>query len=289
MSAQILKGSAIAETIYSDISRRIEESSSRVKPKLLSLSIGGKDPASQVYVKNQMKAADKAGIDFETELLPAEITQDALLEKIKDYNEDSGLHGLLIQRPVPGHLDMSEVIETLDPKKDVEGMHPLNLGALTQGTPNLTPCTAEAAVRIARSVSAEVKGLEVVVVGHSEIVGKPIGLLLVQELATITICHIGTKDLKSHTTRADWLFVAAGVPGLITAEHVKPGAVVVDIGINRVPAGEGEGKKTRLVGDVDFEAVKEKAGYLTPVPGGVGPVTTAVLMNNTLKAALMQG
>jgi len=288
LSAQLLRGSAIAEPIYRDIADQINSSTSGVNPTLLSLSVGGKDPASQVYVKSQLKAAERAGIGFKTALLPADLSEDALMSEIRAYNEDPLLHGILIQRPLPDHLNIAHVINGLDPRKDVEGIHPLNLGSLAQGNHCLTPCTAEAAVRIAKSVHVESRGLEVVVVGHSEIVGKPIALLLVQELATVTICHIGTRDLKSHTTRADLLFVAAGVPSLISADHIKPGAVVVDIGINRVPVEEGEKGKMRLVGDVDFETAKEVAGFITPVPGGVGPVTTAVLMNNTMKAAVMQ-
>jgi methylenetetrahydrofolate dehydrogenase (NADP+)/methenyltetrahydrofolate cyclohydrolase len=241
----------------------------------VSLAVGDEDAASCVYLKSQKKATAKVGIDFEVQLMPADSSEASVVRRLEALNRDASVHGIMIQRPLPGHLNPSEVIRSLDPAKDVEGVHPENLGCIVHGIPGRIPCTADAAVRLFRSTNLAPKGLEVVVVGHSEIVGKPIALLLVHELATVTICHIGTNDLKSHTRRADVLFVATGVPGLVRREMVKPGAAVIDIGINRTEAG--------LVGDVAFDEVREVAGWITPVPGGVGPVTTAVLLENTVR------
>jgi methylenetetrahydrofolate dehydrogenase (NADP+)/methenyltetrahydrofolate cyclohydrolase len=256
-----------------------------VEPNLVSLAVGDEDPSSKIYISSQMKAAVKLGIGYEHIMLPREAPEEEVLGRIDGLNRDDRVHGIILQRPLPARLDPMTLILHLDPDKDVEGMHPRNLGYLVHGSPRLVPCTAAAAVRLFHSLEMPAKGLEVVIVGHSEIVGKPIALLLVNELATITICHIGTRELKSHTSRADLLFVAAGVPGLIRADMVKPGAVVIDIGINRIQVEEDGQLKSRLVGDVDFEAVAGTAGHITPVPGGVGPVTTAMLMENVVKAA----
>lgn len=279
----------MAKAMVADVRQRVEEAFGSARPGLVALAVGEEDASSRVYLASQKKSAAKAGIDFSHVLLPSGIAQREAEEEVRKLNRNDAVHGIIIQRPLPSHLDALGLISAVDPGKDVEGLHPVNLGAIVHGRPRFVPCTAKAAVRLFQSLGLSPKGLEVVVVGHSEIVGKPIALLLVHELATLTLCHIGTKDLKAHTTRADLLFVAAGVPGLIKADMVKPGAAVIDIGINRVPKKEGEGKGSRIVGDVVFDEVSEIAGFITPVPGGVGPVTTAVLMENTLKAALDQG
>lgn len=285
MSAEIIDGARMGEQILNQVSEEINSSFSQRKPLLANLSIEGDDKSSKVYIKNQVKAAAKVGIQYKQVILPKGATQQEAMDRLLELNRDQSVDGVIIQRPLPQSINASPLIDALDPNKDVEGMHPKNLGAIVLGAPNLIPCTAQAAIRLFLSLNIPPKGLEVVVVGHSEIVGKPIALLLVHQLATITVCHIGTKDLKAHTLGADLLFVATGVPGLITKEMVKPGAIVIDIGINRVLAEPGSKKKYRLVGDVDFEGVKQVASHITPVPGGVGPVTTAILMENTLKAA----
>ncbi|MHC4944063.1 MAG: bifunctional 5,10-methylenetetrahydrofolate dehydrogenase/5,10-methenyltetrahydrofolate cyclohydrolase [Planctomycetota bacterium] len=288
MSALVIQGKEAARSIRTRVRETVDSIFSEKAPRLVSLLVGSEDPSSKVYLANQKKTAAKVGIEYRQVELSGKAEENEILQVIEEMNEDPETHGILIQRPLPSHLDPLGLILAVHPDKDVEGLHPVNLGAIAHGRPRLVPCTAEAAIRLFRSTDRPVKGLEVVVVGHSEIVGKPIALLLVHELATVTICHIGTKDLSSHTRRADVLFVATGVPGLIQADAVKPGAVVIDIGINAVEVEEGGKKTTRIVGDVDFEGVANVAGAITPVPGGVGPVTTAILMENTLKAALYQ-
>lgn len=275
LTATLLEGKEIARSIRDEVKRKVDTDFPHTKPRLVSLAVGEEDAASRVYLKSQKKATTKVGIDFESLLLPSDSTQKTVVERLAVLNRDDAVNGIMVQRPLPPHLNPSELIQTLDPAKDVEGLHPENLGRIVHGEPGRIPCTADAAVRLFRSAGIPSRGLEVVVVGHSEIVGKPIALLLVHELATVTICHIGTRNLESHTRRADVLFVAAGVPNLIRAAMVKPGAAVIDIGINRTDAG--------LAGDVAFEEVREVAGLLTPVPGGVGPVTTAVLLENTIR------
>jgi methylenetetrahydrofolate dehydrogenase (NADP+)/methenyltetrahydrofolate cyclohydrolase len=288
LNAQVIEGKEIARSIRNRVRETVETLFAERSPRLVSLLIGGEDPSSKVYLANQQKTAAKAGIDYRRVELPDQVSEREALEVIAGLNGDPQTQGVIIQRPLPEHLDPLGLIRAVHPDKDVEGLHPSNLGAIAHGRPRLVPCTAEAAILLFRSLDRPVKGLEVVVVGHSEIVGKPIALLLVHELATVTICHIGTRDLASHTRRADLLFVATGVPGLIRGEDVKPGAVVIDIGINAVEVDEGGKKRTRIVGDVDFESASRMADAITPVPGGVGPVTTAMLMENTLKAALFQ-
>jgi methylenetetrahydrofolate dehydrogenase (NADP+)/methenyltetrahydrofolate cyclohydrolase len=286
VKAQIIDGSGIAKAIFEHVREGVEEAFPHDKPGLAALTVGGENASTMVFLSSQKKAAAQVGIDFKEVPLPPDVSEKDALASIHALNRDEGVHGIIIQRPLPDHLDGNRMIQELNPVKDVEGMHPWNLGEVVYGRPRFVPCTAAAAIRLFRTTGLCPRGLDVVVVGHSEIVGKPISLLLVHELATTTLCHIGTRDLKAHTRRADVLFVAAGVPGLIRGDGVKPGACVIDIGINRVLDPEGPGTVYKIVGDVQFEEVSEVAGFLTPVPGGVGPVTTAILMENTLRAAM---
>jgi len=242
-----------------------------------------------MYIRNQQRACDELGIAFETRTYPAEVTELEVLAAIQSLNVDPRVTGIILQRPVPDQLDLHVLQNAVHPDKDMEGMSSANIGNIIYGRSSLGPCTARAAVALLKSTGLGIRGLEVVVVGHSEIVGKPIALLLMEELATVTICHHGTRNLAVHTRRAEALFVAVGKPGLITGEMVKPGAAVIDIGINRVEVAQPDGtRKSRLVGDVDFESVVEIAGWVTPVPGGVGPMTVAFLLSNTVVAAERQ-
>jgi methylenetetrahydrofolate dehydrogenase (NADP+)/methenyltetrahydrofolate cyclohydrolase len=280
---KLLKGKVIAAPILEDVTKRVDFLKSKGwKPRLASLEIG-ENPAAALYIRNQKRVAERLGIEFDERIFPNDITQEELLAAIRALNADPRVTGMILQRPVPAKLDLQALQMAIHPSKDVEGMHPANIGKVVYDDFLLGPCTSLASVEILKATKLPLAGLEVVVVGHSEIVGKPIALHLVADLATVTICHHGTRNLAQHTRRADALFVAVGKPNLITADMVKPGAVVIDIGINRVDVTDEEGNtKKKTVGDVDFEAVREVAGWITPVPGGVGPVTLAMLMNNTV-------
>lgn len=253
-------------------------------PHLVSVSIGQSD-AVDVYVRNQQRAAEKCGIVFEQRHLPATITPAETLAAIAVMNTDPRVTGIIIQRPVPDHLSIKELQRAIHPLKDVEGMHPSSIGNIVYNELALAPCTAQASIELLKRTGLKIAGLEVVVIGHSEIVGKPIAFLLMAEGATVTVCHHMTRSVPMHSRRADALFVAIGRPRLITADMIKPGAAVIDIGINRVPGPDGH---PVTVGDVDFESCEAVAGWITPVPGGVGPVTVAMLMRNTLTAAHRQ-
>ena len=254
-------------------------------PTLASLQIGD-NKAATIYIRNQRRVCDDVGIVFDERTYPAGITQSEMLAAIQTINRDPRITGIILQRPVPRHLDLGQLQLAISPSKDVEGMHPANIGKIVYGDFQMGPCTAIASVEILKSTGLTLRGLDCVVVGHSEIVGKPIAFYLLEELATVTICHHGTRNLSHFTRQADALFVAVGKPGLITANMVKPGSVVIDIGINSVEVEDEMGqKKRRTVGDVDFEPVHELAGWITPVPGGVGPVTLAILVRNTVVAA----
>ena len=233
--------------------------------------------SSQIYLRNQQRAAERVGIEFEHRTLPRDITEAALLEQLEGFNADQSVTGVLIQRPLPVGIDPRHVQGTVGRRKDVEGMNPANMGAILYREPRLAPCTAQAAVALIESTGVPLRGAEVVVVGHSEIVGKPVAILLLHHLATVTVCHVGTKNLVDHTRRAEILIVAVGRAGLVHGDMIREGAIVIDIGINSV-----DGK---LCGDVDFPSAKAVAGHITPVPGGVGPVTVAMLMRNALRAA----
>ncbi|MBK1699329.1 bifunctional 5,10-methylene-tetrahydrofolate dehydrogenase/5,10-methylene-tetrahydrofolate cyclohydrolase [Rhodovibrio salinarum] len=253
-------------------------------PRLVSIAVGAAEPAA-LYIRNQKRVADKLGIAFEDRHYPEGTTREEMLAAVQALNADPRVTGILIQRPVPGHIPMKELQAAVHPLKDVEGMHPASIGNIVYNDLILGPCTAVAAVEMLRATDLALEGLEVVVVGHSEIVGKPIAFLLMSEGATVTVCHHMTRDLSVHLRRADAVFVAVGKPGLIDGSMLKPGAAVIDIGINQIDDGAGG---TRVVGDADYASCREVAGWLTPVPGGVGPVTVSILMRNVAKAAELQ-
>jgi methylenetetrahydrofolate dehydrogenase (NADP+)/methenyltetrahydrofolate cyclohydrolase len=258
------------------------------QPRLVSIDIGD-SPAVSLYISNQKRACEQVGIGFEHRHYPGNITPGELLAALHALNVDPRVTGIILQRPVPSILDLEQLENAIHPSKDVEGMSSANIGNIVYGDSSLGPSTSLASVELLRSTGLNLRGLEVVVVGHSEIVGKPVALLLVEELATVTICHHGTRNLAYHTRQADALFVAVGKPGLITAEMVKPGAAVIDIGINHIEVTQPDGSRiSKIVGDVDFESVHEVAGWITPVPGGVGPMTVAMLLRNTVVATERQ-
>jgi methylenetetrahydrofolate dehydrogenase (NADP+)/methenyltetrahydrofolate cyclohydrolase len=289
MSYKLLQGKAVTADIR-DQTRR-QASSLREQgwiPRLASLEIGH-NPAAALYIRNQERVAERLGIAFENRKFPHEITQREMLAAIQALNVDPHTTGIIIQRPVPIHLDLKQLQLAVAPSKDVEGMNPTNIGKVVYDDFVLGPCTSQASVRLLMATGLELKGLEVVIVGHSEIVGKPIALHLLAQLATVTVCHHGTRNLLNHTRRADALFVAVGKPSLITGDMIKPGAAVIDIGINQVEVPDEEGHMhTRTVGDVDFESALEVAGWITPVPGGVGPATLSILMRNVVSATTLQ-
>ena len=278
MSFQIIDGNALAKKIRLEIASRTAALVKKgIKPGLAVLLVGD-DPASQVYVRNKVKACEEAGMHSLLERLPADLTEDALLKRIHELNLDSSIHGILVQLPLPKHLNSHIVIESIAPEKDVDGFHVANAGALMIGAPIFRPCTPYGCMKMLESIDYPIRGARAVIVGASNIVGKPMAMLLLQAGATVTICNSKTKDLSAHTKEADILVVATGRPKMITAEMVKPGAVVIDVGINRMDDG-------KLCGDVDFESVKTVASAITPVPGGVGPMTITMLLLNTLEAA----
>jgi len=238
----------------------------------------GDDPASQVYVRNKVKACEDIGMHSVLERYAASYTEAALLQRIAALNQDPSIHGILVQLPLPPHIDAHKVIEAISPAKDVDGFHIASAGALMTGMPGFWPCTPYGCMKMLESIGYELRGKHAVVIGRSNIVGKPMALMLLQKDATVTICHSRTKDLKAQTLQADVIVAAVGQPNVLTADMVKPGAVVLDVGMNR----NGEGK---LCGDVDFAGVRQVAGYITPVPGGVGPMTITMLLINTLQAA----
>ncbi|MEN7972747.1 MAG: bifunctional 5,10-methylenetetrahydrofolate dehydrogenase/5,10-methenyltetrahydrofolate cyclohydrolase [Verrucomicrobiota bacterium] len=250
-------------------------------PKLVSIKIGD-NPAVDRYVRNQKRNADLAGIEFVERHYPSDISAEEVSATITHLNVDPSVTGIILQRPIPEHIPIKALQETIHPMKDVEGMHPRSIGNIVYGKTALSPCTAMASVELLKSTGLKLEGLEATVIGHSEIVGKPIAFLLMAEGATVTVCHHMTREVAVHSRRADAVFVAVGKAGLLTGDMIKPGAVVIDIGINVV---EGEDGKSRLVGDCDYASCLKTAGWITPVPGGVGPVTVAILMRNTLVAA----
>lgn len=289
MSDKLLKGNVVARPINAETVHKVASLRSHGWiPHLASLLIGD-NPAADLYIRNQQRSANKLGIDFENRVYSADITQEEMLAAIRALNVDPRVTGIILQRPVPTHLDLFQLQAAISPSKDVEGMSPSNIGKVVYDQFVLSPCTAAASVQMLRHTGLELRGLEVVIIGHSEIVGKPIALHLLAKLATVTICHHETRALSEHTRRADALFVAVGKPGLISADMVKPGAAVIDIGINQLPYTAEDGTtQFKTVGDVDFDAVYDVAGWITPVPGGVGPVTLAMLMRNTVAAVELQ-
>lgn len=278
MTAQIIDGRQVAAEVRAEVRRGVEARKAQGKrPPGIAVILIGDDPASQVYVSHKRRACDEVGIISRSYDLPAVTTQFELLEIVDQLNRDADIDGILIQLPLPAHIDDSLVIERIDPGKDVDGFHPTNVGRLALRIPGLRPCTPYGVIRLLKSTGADCKGKHAVVVGASNIVGRPMALELLLCGATVTVCHRFTKDSAALAREADIVIAAAGKPGLITADWVKPGAMVVDVGINRLDSG-------KLVGDVKFAEVSEKAGWITPVPGGVGPMTVAMLMRNTLQA-----
>jgi methylenetetrahydrofolate dehydrogenase (NADP+)/methenyltetrahydrofolate cyclohydrolase len=289
MAAQIISGTRIAKEIRAEVATGVAElrERSEVTPGLAVVLVGD-DPASATYVRNKGRACEEAGIFSETFNLPASTMQGEVLDLVKRLNGDSRFHGLLVQIPLPDQIDEDTVLLAIDPAKDVDGLHPFNVGRLVEGSPTFLPCTPAGIQQMLLRSGYDPEGAHVVVCGRSNIVGKPVAMLMVQKAAganaTVTMCHTRTKDLASVTRLADILIVAAGRPNTITADMVKDGAVVVDVGMNRIDDPSRE-RGFRLVGDVDFQAVSEKAAAITPVPGGVGPMTIAMLLRNTLLAA----
>ena len=288
MPAKILKGSEIAAQIREELKVEVIALKEKygIQPGLVTILVG-EDPASQSYVAGKQKTAKELGFYSVQNNQSANISEDALLNLIEKYNKDKKIHGILVQLPLPKHINENKVLYAIDPDKDVDGFHPVNVGKLMIGEGRYYPCTPFGIQELLKRSGVKTEGAEVVVVGRSNLVGKPISMMLVQKQsganATVTMCHTKTKDMKSHTLRADILIVAAGKPKAVTADMVKDGAVVIDVGVNRI--GVSKEGKAILTGDVDFDAVKEKASIITPVPGGVGPMTITMLMYNTLKAA----
>ncbi len=280
-----LKGGPVARRIIETVRAEATAAASEGwYPRLVSVTVGDTE-AVDIYVRNQRRKAEDAGIAFDERRFPADVTAGELEAAIRSMNADPRVTGIIIQRPVPGHIPIRTLQGAIHPLKDVEGMHPASIGNIVYNQLDLAPCTAAASVELLKSTGLKLEGLEVVVVGHSEIVGKPIAFLLMSEGATVTVCHHMTRSVAAHARRADALFVAVGKPRLIKADMVKPGAAVIDIGINAEIATDGT---QRIIGDVDTESVREVASWITPVPGGVGPVTVAILLRNTMVALRRQ-
>ena len=279
--AKIIDGKAISQTIKDEVKKEVQELSEKGIPVTLAVIQVGEDPASTVYVNNKKRACAYTGIRSLSYNLPESAAQEELLSLIGQLNEREDVNGILVQLPLPGHMDEDAVIEAIDPKKDVDGFHPQNVGALCIGKPGFVPCTPAGIIELLKRSGIEIAGKECVMIGRSNIVGKPMALLLLRENATVTVAHSRTADLKEVSGRADILVVATGRARMITAEYVKPGAAVIDVGMDR-------NENNKLCGDVDFEAVSGIAGAITPVPGGVGPMTIAMLMKNCVQAARMQ-
>ncbi|MQY52321.1 bifunctional methylenetetrahydrofolate dehydrogenase/methenyltetrahydrofolate cyclohydrolase FolD [Rhodocyclus gracilis] len=283
MTAKILDGAALAQELRAGFKLRAEALAAQGTRPGLAVVLVGEDPASQVYVRNKVNACAQAGFHSEKIVLPVETTAADLLERIAALNADPAIHGILVQLPLPKHIDADAVLEAIAPEKDVDGFHAENIGALTQGKPRFIPCTPHGVMKLLEKGDVSLKGQEAVVIGRSNIVGKPMALLLLAAGATVTVCHSQTRDLAFHTRRADILVAAVGRPRFVTGDMIKPGAVVIDVGINRVPEDQPDAGK--LCGDVDFASAREVASAITPVPGGVGPMTIAMLLANTLLAA----
>jgi methylenetetrahydrofolate dehydrogenase (NADP+)/methenyltetrahydrofolate cyclohydrolase len=281
MPATLIDGKAVAASLRAELATRVAAHvAAGQRAPGLAVVLVGEDPASQVYVASKAKQTTEIGMVSIEHKLPAETAQAELLALIARLNADPAIDGILVQLPVPKHIDAEAIIEAIDPAKDVDGFHPVNVGRLATGGKAFVPCTPRGSMRLIRTVRADLSGLHAVVVGRSNIVGKPMAQLLLAENCTVTIAHSRTKDLPGICQQADILVAAVGRPLMLNAAHVKPGAIVIDVGINRVPSGE----KTKLVGDVDFDAVVNIAGAITPVPGGVGPMTIACLLENTLES-----
>jgi len=285
MSERDINGREVAREILSGVASRVTDlKAAGWAPKLVSVSIG-ENPAAEFYVRNQRRNCDRVGIEFEERHYPTDITAEEMHAAIWALNVDPRVTGIIIQRPVPAHLSIKQLQAAVDPLKDVEGMHPASIGNIVYRELDLAPCTAMASIELLRHTGVRIEGMEATIIGHSEIVGKPIAFLLMAEGATVTVCHHMTRDVAVHSRRADVVFVAVGKPNLLTGNMIKPGAVVIDIGINQV---EDEDGTARVVGDCNYESCVEVAGWITPVPGGVGPVTASILMRNSVTAAERQ-
>lgn len=275
MSASLIDGKSIAADFREQLKQQVDEAS--IQPGLAVILVGD-DPASHVYVRNKIKACEAVGIQSFEARLPAKATQDEVAAEIQAFNDNPNVHGILLQLPVPRHLDSDSLIQMITPEKDVDGLTLTNIGALVAGLPGLVPCTPQGSLHLIKSVKQDLKGLNAVVIGRSLLFGKPMAQLLLQENCTVTMAHRHTQHIESLCKNADILVAAVGVPKMVKADWVKPGAIVIDVGINRLDDG-------KLCGDVDFNAVKDVAGAITPVPGGVGPMTIAYLLANTITAA----
>lgn len=280
--AKLLMGKEVSARIKDEIREEVKALRSRGKEPGLAVILVGDDPASKVYVRNKKLACEYTGINSFEYRLPAETTQSELIELIEKLNRDNKVSGILCQLPVPEHIDEEAVINAIDPQKDVDAFHPVNVGKIMTGNYDFVPCTPAGVMELINESGIDVAGKECVVVGRSNIVGKPMAMLLLHKHGTVTICHSQTKDLAQKTRNADILVAAVGIPEFIKGDMIKPGAVVIDVGINRIAP-------KKLVGDVEFESANKIAGAITPVPGGVGPMTIAMLMKNTLKAAELMG
>jgi len=278
MTAQRIDGNALSQILRADVTKRATALKAKGITPGLAVILVGENPASQVYVRNKVKACHDSGLHSLLEKHPDSLTQEALLDRISVLNQDTSIHGILVQLPLPKHIDAQKVIEAISPAKDVDGFHIASAGALMTGMAGFWPCTPYGCMKMLDSIGYELKGKHAVVIGRSNIVGKPMALMLLQKNATVTICHSATQDLKAITLQADVIVAAVGKRNILTADMVKPGAVVLDVGMNRNEEG-------KLCGDVDFVGVEQVAGYITPVPGGVGPMTITMLLINTLEAA----
>ncbi len=288
MEAQIIDGKKVAREIKAELKEKVETlKQNGITPGLAAVLVGD-DPASQTYVRSKAKACEKIGLYSEVIRKPADISQDELMEIVRDLNDRDDIDGILVQLPLPRHIDESAVTYLIDPKKDVDGFHPFNVGMMLLGSPIFLPCTPAGIIELMRRYEIDPAGKEVVVLGRSNIVGKPVGMMLMQKgemaNATVTFCHSRTANLRDVLKRADILIVAMGYAEFVKGDMVKDGVVLIDVGINRVPDDSTE-KGYRLTGDADFEACREKASFITPVPGGVGPMTIAMLLGNTIKSS----
>jgi methylenetetrahydrofolate dehydrogenase (NADP+) / methenyltetrahydrofolate cyclohydrolase len=278
MTASLIDGNALAKRVREEVAGRTQALKARGIQPHLTIVLVGDDPASQVYVKHKVGDSEQTGLKATLERYPATMSEADLLARIRALNADPSVHGILVQLPIPRHMDTHKVIETIAPAKDVDGFHVASAGALMVGQPGFWPCTPYGCLKLLDSIGYDLKGKHAVVIGRSNIVGKPMAMMLLGRDATVTICHSRTADLKAMTLQADVVVAAVGKRNVLTRDMVKPGAVVIDVGMNRNEAG-------KLCGDVDFDGVKEVAGWITPVPGGVGPMTRAMLLVNTIEAA----
>lgn len=286
MPATIIDGKQIAQNVRNEVKQKVSQLAQNGIVPCLAVILVGENPASVSYVTGKQKALAEVGMKDKSMHLPESTTQEELLKIIKELNEDSTVHGILVQLPLPKHINEEKILLAINPEKDVDGFHPVNVGNLVIGKKAFLPCTPHGIIVLLQKMNIETSGKHAVVIGRSNIVGKPVAILLARKETncTVTICHTGTKNLSEFTKNADIIIAASGHPNTVTADMVKEGAVVIDVGVNRIPDSS---KKSgfRLTGDVDFDSIKEKASFITPVPGGVGPMTIAMLMKNTLEAA----